>query len=102
MFSGNGPRTDRLPLSFQKPSAPSAPSAPAAEKAPSDGIDASKADLGAISQDILKGGSIAPKLENATAKYGIFYIPSPSAYARGGHFNFDRLNIYKKHTLADM
>ncbi|TLS21141.1 uncharacterized protein PpBr36_10558 [Pyricularia pennisetigena] len=68
MFSGNGPRTDRLPLSFQKPSAPSPATAPPLEKPPNDGLDASKADLGAISQDILKGGSIAPKLENATAK----------------------------------
>lgn len=62
MFSGSETRTSRLPISFQKP--PSVSS----EKSTSNEPDASKADLAAISQDILKGGAIAPKLENATAK----------------------------------
>ena len=38
------------------------------EFSPSNG-SGSKADLGAITDNILKGGSIAPKLGNETAKY---------------------------------
>lgn len=35
----------------------------------SSGEQGSKPAFGLVSEDILKGGSIAPKLENATAKY---------------------------------
>lgn len=44
-----------------------------------------KADFSALSSNILEGGSIAPKLENATAKYVslvfIFHCPILSPYA---------------------